>query len=79
MMPNDHDRLHAYVERFFAKKKKTEWPTVKRAARSLGWTQERVEGAVEGDPKTRLFLTSYFTRPEPLLGEHFVESYVEAA
>lgn len=71
---HDHRRLFRYVEAFFARAERTEWPTVKQAARSLGWTQSRVEQAVEGDPDARLFLSSYFTRPEPTLGEHFVES-----
>lgn len=70
----DHVRLFRYVERFFARAQQTEWPTVQHAARSLGWTQARVEQAIEGDPDQRLFLSSYFTRPEPKLGEHFVES-----
>ncbi len=73
----DHRRLFRYVEAFFARAERTEWPTVQQAARSLGWTQARVEQAIEGDPDARLFLSSYFTRPEPTLGEHFVESYGE--
>jgi hypothetical protein len=72
---SDQDRLFRYVERFFERAKKTEWPTVRQIARAFGWTQQRVEDAVEGDPEGRTFMTSYFTRPEPPLGEHFVESY----
>ncbi len=70
---NDHDRLAKYVERVFAASKQTEWPTVRRAAHALGWTQDRVEAACDGDPRGLLYLSSYFTCPEQALGEHFVE------
>lgn len=71
---NDHDRLAEYVEHFFARHEKTEWPTVRRAARSLGWTQTRTVEAVDGDPSTRLFTSSFFF-DEPSVGEHFIEAY----
>ncbi len=74
---NDHDRLFGYVERFFARTKHTEWPTVRQVARALGWRQRRVEEACDGDPDGRLFTSSYFAWSEPPLGEHFVESYGE--
>ncbi len=54
----DSARLLAYVERFFARAKQTAFPTVRRAARSLGWTQRRVEEAIDGDPEGQLFTTS---------------------
>lgn len=71
----DHDRLFLYVECFFRRHEKTEWPTVRRAAKSLGWTHVRVQDAVEGDPDARLFTSSYNTAPPQPLGDHFVESY----
>jgi hypothetical protein len=71
----DHDRIFGYVERAFARSGRTKWPTVRAAARSLGWTQARVEDAVEGDPGGRVFLSSYFVSPAPTLGDHFVESF----
>ena len=72
---NDHERLFAYAEGFFARAQKTEWPTVRQAARALGWTHQRVEEAAEGDPEARLFLSRHNVDPEPPLGDHFVESY----
>jgi hypothetical protein len=50
------------------------WPTVRQAARSLGWTQQRIEDACDGDPDYLLSLSSYLTVPEPPLGDHFIES-----
>jgi hypothetical protein len=74
-MPADSERLSRYVEGVFARSEQTEWPTVRRAARALGWPQKRVEDAVEGDPDGELFLSSYFARDEPPLAEHFIERY----
>jgi hypothetical protein len=68
----DHEYVWRYVERFFAAHSRTEWPTVRRVARSLRWTQQRVSDAVDGDPDGRTFLSSY--QGEYPLGEHFVES-----
>lgn len=71
----DSERLYRYVERYFGKSGNTEFPTVRRVARALRWTQDHVELTIGDDE--RLMLTSYFTSPEPLLGEHFVESLGE--
>ena len=76
MIEHDHGRVFRYVERFFAKKLRTEWPTVRQVARAFRWTQQRVSDAVDGDPDQRVFLTSYFT-DDASLGDHFVESYGE--
>jgi hypothetical protein len=75
MSENDSARLSRYVEGVFTRSGSTEWPTVRKAARSLGWTLTRVEDAVEGDPDANLFLSSYFAKPEPPLAEHFIERY----
>lgn len=74
-VPNDHDRLFRYVEGFFARRERTAFPTIRQAAKSLGWTHERLEGAIEGDPEGRLFTSSYFAFSDPPFGEHFIESY----
>lgn len=71
----DFGVLCCYVERYFARHGRTEWPTVRRAARALGWTQDRVVEAVEGDPESRMFLSAYNTAPPQTRGEHFVEVY----
>jgi hypothetical protein len=75
MPRNDHERLVSYVERFFARHKKETWPTVRQATHALGWTQTRLQDAVDGDPEGRLYTTSYFTVIEDPFGDHFVESY----
>lgn len=74
---NDHDRLHLYVERRFARSGRMSWPTVRQAAHALRWTHVRVQDACEGDPGGRLFTTSYHAALDPPIGEHFVESFVE--
>lgn len=74
----DHDRLFRYVERFFMAHARTEWPTVRRVTRSLGWSQARVQDAIDGDPDGRTSTSSYFCAPEQPFGEHFVEAFVEA-
>jgi hypothetical protein len=66
-------RLAGYVEKFFSRSGQTQWPTVRQVARALGWRQSRVEETCDGDSDGLLFLSSYFTTPEPTLGEHFVE------
>ncbi len=71
----DAERLYAYVESYFARHQQTEWPTVRRIAKSLGWTQMRVQEAIDGDPDGRCFTSSYFVAPDPPFGEHFVESF----
>jgi hypothetical protein len=73
---NDHERLYAFVERFFARAERTEFPTVRRCARSLGWPLARVEDAVEGDPDGQLFFTYYHVETWPR-GDRFVESHGE--
>jgi hypothetical protein len=71
---NDHDRLARYVERFFLAHKKTKWPTVRRIAKSFGWKHDRIRDAVDGDPDSRMFTSSYNMSPEPPFGKHFVET-----
>jgi hypothetical protein len=66
----DSERLERYAERWFQRHMRTEFPTVRRAARSLGWTQERVEMACE-DSGYRVTLASYLG--ETSLAEHVVE------
>lgn len=74
---SDHDRLHAYAEAFFQRSGRTEWATIRQAARSLGWRQERVYDAIEGDPHDRMFVSSYFSCAEPSLGDYFIETTEE--
>jgi hypothetical protein len=71
----DSERLFRYVERYFAKMEKTAFPTVRRVARSLGWSHERIQNAIDDDWDGRLFTTSFFTTWEQPFGEHFVESF----
>lgn len=71
---NDHDRLHHYVERFFAAHAQEEWPTVRHVARAFGWTHRQIEDAIDGDPDGRMFTSSYFVKPDPPFGEHFIET-----
>lgn len=71
---NDNERLYAYAERFFMRHEKTQFPTVREAARALGWRQQYVADVAEGDPDGRMMLTSYFVVPEDPLGDHFVET-----
>lgn len=71
---SDHDRLFAYAEAFFQRSGRTEWTTIRQAARSLGWHQERVYDAIEGDPHDRMFVSSFFATPEPSLGDYFIET-----
>lgn len=74
MIETDSQRLRRYVEGFFARALRTEFPTVARCAQSLRWTQHRVEQAVEGDPDGRLMMTSHSTIPPREPGARFVES-----
>jgi hypothetical protein len=73
MIP-DNVRLFKYVEGFFARatKRDSMWPTVRRAARSLGWTQQRVQSVVMGDHSLQLQLTGFVLDK---LGDRLVESY----
>lgn len=64
--------LGKYAERYFRRHQMTEFPTVAKAARSLGWSQRRVEDACE-DSEYSMCLSSYHAAPSPRLGEHFVE------
>ena len=68
---SDHDRLATYVAGFFARHQRTEWPTIKYAAKALRWTQRQVEEAIEGDPQQRMFTSSHFADDLPCM--HFVE------
>jgi hypothetical protein len=70
----DHARLRAYAERFFQRSGRTKFPTVRRAAKSLGWTQARVEKAAEGDPDGALMMTQFNTGKQEPLAERFVET-----
>jgi len=69
----DHDRLYRYAEAFFQRSDRTEFPTVRTAARSLRWTHARVIAAVEGDPDSRMFTSSYGLGSTPE-GDLFVET-----
>jgi len=79
--PIDYQRLFEYVEQFFfrAKTKEDMWPTVRMAARSLGWTQVRVEGAIDDDPDRRLFLSGYNHADRDRLGSMLIESFGDEA
>lgn len=68
----DADTLFLYVERFFRRSAWTEWPTVRRAARTLKWTQERVVDAVDLDALRRMGLIGRFDHD---LGDQRVETY----
>lgn len=74
---SDHARLARYVERFFQRSGRMSWPTVGRITRSFGWTQARLQDAIDGDPDGRTFTSSYFARPEAPFRDHFVENYGE--
>jgi hypothetical protein len=69
----DVERLSMYVAGFFGRHRREKWPTVRQAARALGWRQQRVEEVCEEDSSGRLFLSSYFCTPPDPLGDHFVE------
>jgi len=69
--PFDHEVLGRYAERYF--RRKAGWPTVRVAARSLAWKQERVIDAVEGDPDSALMLTSHNSSPPVQARDHYVE------
>lgn len=64
------DRLLLYVRRYCGRKP-GEYPTVRQAARALNVGQRDIESAV--DDHEDLELTSYFTNPPQLLGDHFIE------
>lgn len=72
-MTNDHEHLTRYVERYFVRRSNTKWPTVREAAKALGWTQDRVESAAEGDPNGSLCLTYYNVAWSVPVGDKFVE------
>jgi NADH:ubiquinone oxidoreductase subunit E len=69
-VPNDRERLIAYVRRYFARHRQEEFPTVRRVARALGMRQADVETEADELP---LMLTAYHTAPAQPLGDHFVE------
>ena len=71
----DSDRVARYAEAYFQRHHKEEWVTIRRAAKSLGWTQDRVVDAIEGDPENRTFTSSYFGGDDPPIGEHFIETW----
>jgi hypothetical protein len=79
----DFRRLYGYVERFFARSGKTAWPTVRQAARSLGWKQEYVLSLIEDGcsspdlPDDCLFLSSHPGGCDAM-ADHFIESTGEA-
>jgi len=72
---NDHDRLAAYAERYFQRHERTEWPTVRMAAKALRMTNDDVESAVDGDPDCHMQLTGYQVGFDFPLGEQFVEVF----
>lgn len=67
----DVERLCRYVERFFVRHERTTWPTVRQAAKALGWRQVRIEDAIVGDTTERMILTSY--PGDTLIGDFYVE------
>ncbi len=74
----DADRVARYVEMFVLRAKRrahrTAWPTIRQVARSLRWTQRRVEGACfVGDGQ--LFVSYRAPKPgeERALGDRRVE------
>ena len=68
-MSYDHDILCEFVMDFLMKT--GAYPTVRQCARKLRWTQEGVAQVAEGDPDSRMDLTS-FGADDPI-GDHFVE------
>lgn len=70
---DDYGRLHAYVERFFARSGNTTFPTVKQAAKAMGLKQAEVFEVVE-EHSGVMFLTSYFTDPPQRIGEYYINS-----
>lgn len=72
--PRDPDRLFTLVQRYFERMARTEFPTVRYAARALRWNHDRVLQAVTDDPD-RLFTTSHNTLPKPPAGDHYIEVY----
>lgn len=71
----DSERLFLYVERSFGRADQTEWPTIRKAARALGWTQSRVAQAVEDHE--HLGTQSYYCTPPEPLAEHEIYSTAE--
>lgn len=69
--PKAADRIERYVERFFQRSGRTEWPEVRRVARALRLRQAEVELAV--DSHDNLQLTTYDGQDDPL-GDHLVET-----
>jgi hypothetical protein len=72
----DYARLHRYVERRFAKSGRTEWPTVRQAARALRLTIEGVTALVE-EWDGPLMLTYYHVGFKVPAGDYFIESTSE--
>ena len=56
---NDADKLAGYVLRYWNRKRREQWPTVRQAARALGWRHEDVETAVGDYSPLCLMLTGY--------------------
>lgn len=56
---NMHDKLYAYAEAYFQKRQKTEFPTVRRAARALRVKQSDIIDAIDGDPQCRMMHTGH--------------------
>ena len=72
----DVARLGRYVERYFQRKLKTEFPTVRQCANALKIGVSEVEQRVE-DSGGAMMLTRYNTIKEPPLGEFYVETLNE--
>ena len=70
---SDVHQLAAFVARFFGRHRREKWPTVRQAARSLRWTQGRVQKAVKDETYGgRLLLASVGLGGEPV-GDYFIE------
>lgn len=67
------ERLYRYVERFFERSGRTDWPTVRRCARALGLPQSEVMQQIADDE--RLDTTYYNVGYRVPDGDWFVESY----
>lgn len=74
--PNlDPQRVERYVEGYFQRSGRTDWPTVRQVARAVKLRQREVEMAVEDHPAGNLMLTMYNVEGGTPLGEQFVETY----
>lgn len=70
------DRIFNYTESKFRNSGCTEFPTVREVANALGIKQSVVKDEVENDETSNVMLTSYFSCPPALLGDHCVETLI---